>query len=1105
MRAQDQDQASQKRRSTATEVVLNGVNIRDSFPPKQTNGLADEGVVYEERLPISRLSRIFDVADVPIGGPAPRASPPVTSRTRNMSAGITKPLRETLPVPSSGIPKSNSVGNVSRLPPRADGETTARWQPPVAPKPVGLSARPTSIVGAPKPPAGVINPFLGSGETTPETRSRTVSMEKSSPEKPQIVVSTMKVSDRIAALAAATTVESSAPPRFIPSPGRPSASSTNADQPVFTPKKKPPPPPLRPSSAVRSNTRSSYTSDSTTFEPTLRFPSLPSRRPPDEDSSRSGPMSPVSSEESPRVEESISVRPRPSLTQQRPSITKKYVSPPTPPAMGRDGSTESYISGLASAVGSDDGNSSIGTGMTKREKVVREMVETERRYLSDMQTLKEIYMIPGSERDGLSSGDLKILFINPNLDGVITVAADFLADLELAASEEPDWVGKALLKHLKAIEEAYGTYCKHNEAAMNKLAEFASPDCGPSTKQFLKECQMQLQGRTGAWDLSSLIIKPVQRVLKYPLLIKELLKETPPKHHDFEDLVTCFAEVEKVAEKINELKKRKDTVEKYVEGKGKKNAMHGITKKFTRGVQELKQATGAVGDFTVDENFDHLVESLNVLHAKAQTLSRDLMTWCLAAKSSESRWSILANSEVENMELLESIAISLEEVYQLAPTVTGKAGYKHVALEYRRACARLAAGAWKQAEVEIKEYIIPVLNNLLLMFKEPFLVVKKREKKRLDFDRARAIKAKGDPVEKALEQSADDYTALHSELADQLPKYLLLTSQALDHIIVAVNSAQATVYEEVRNQLEPVAESLASSRMSTAMRRQSYGGAGVSRRWPEGEIIGRYREQIDDGDVLRQVKEIEILETWRAEVYASAAVEPRESKWNFFGQAASPKSEDSRSRRSSVNRRPSRQQRSSESQQERTPSESERAYDYDEDGEDDIEAVSNVGSNWDFGREVNIAVRAVFEFTAELEDELDLETMPPPPTKEQRQRCWKARDEYFQCLDAKGMWLYGLKPASHDEIVNIDLTRPPIRLDTDKTLTKDEKAVLFSCKAQHAMFYKECLFSWYQHFSLLRVKDLQKEYLVKYAEDKVKAQTGDGAKEFWDRVAKKAP
>lgn len=29
-----------------------------------------------------------------------------------------------------------------------------------------------------------------------------------------------------------------------------------------------------------------------------------------------------------------------------------------------------------------------------------------------------------------------------------------------------------------------------------------------------------MQGRTTCWDLSSLLIKPVQRVLKYPLLLR---------------------------------------------------------------------------------------------------------------------------------------------------------------------------------------------------------------------------------------------------------------------------------------------------------------------------------------------------------------------------------------------------------------------------------------------------------------------------------------------------------------------------------------------------------------------------------------------------------
>jgi RhoGEF domain len=73
---------------------------------------------------------------------------------------------------------------------------------------------------------------------------------------------------------------------------------------------------------------------------------------------------------------------------------------------------------------------------------------------------------------------------------------------------------------MKVIETNYCEYCKHNEASINKLAEYAQPTCPPGIKLFIDSSRLKLQGRTGAWDLGSLIVKPVQRVLKYPLLIK---------------------------------------------------------------------------------------------------------------------------------------------------------------------------------------------------------------------------------------------------------------------------------------------------------------------------------------------------------------------------------------------------------------------------------------------------------------------------------------------------------------------------------------------------------------------------------------------------------
>lgn len=54
------------------------------------------------------------------------------------------------------------------------------------------------------------------------------------------------------------------------------------------------------------------------------------------------------------------------------------------------------------------------------------------------------------------------------------------------------------------------------------------------------------------------MIKPIQRVMKYPLLLCELRNSTPPSHPDFRALEEAFAAVKDINININELKRRKD-------------------------------------------------------------------------------------------------------------------------------------------------------------------------------------------------------------------------------------------------------------------------------------------------------------------------------------------------------------------------------------------------------------------------------------------------------------------------------------------------------------------------------------------------------------------
>jgi len=71
-----------------------------------------------------------------------------------------------------------------------------------------------------------------------------------------------------------------------------------------------------------------------------------------------------------------------------------------------------------------------------------------------------------------------------------------------------------------------------------------------------QECKRRSVEKTKAWDIHSLLIKPVQRVLKYPLLLQELLHVTPNSYDDFTALELATKEITKVAERINESKRR---------------------------------------------------------------------------------------------------------------------------------------------------------------------------------------------------------------------------------------------------------------------------------------------------------------------------------------------------------------------------------------------------------------------------------------------------------------------------------------------------------------------------------------------------------------------
>jgi cytochrome c oxidase assembly factor 6 len=119
------------------------------------------------------------------------------------------------------------------------------------------------------------------------------------------------------------------------------------------------------------------------------------------------------------------------------------------------------------------------------------------------------------------------------------------------------------------------------------------------------------------------------------------------------------------------------------------------------------------------------------------------------------------------------------------------------------------------------------------------------------------------------------------------------------------------------------------------------------------------------------------------------------------------------------------------------------------------------------------------------------------PSKQSRKECWKQRDVYFDCLEQNRLWLDGLQPKTHQEMIQLDPLNPPV---IEYKNSSWNQSYLYTCRKFRELYKQACLPSWVSHFETTRVQEKQKQYLLeKLEKDKVN-QSKD---EFWDRVQAK--
>ncbi|KAK2755545.1 hypothetical protein FQN54_006485 [Arachnomyces sp. PD_36] len=440
--------------------------------------------------------------------------------------------------------------------------------------------------------------------------------------------------------------------------------------------------------------------------------------------------------------------------------------------------------------------------LKKRRHVIKELVDTEHVFGRDMKVVDDIYKGTSSSCLDLSADDVKTLF--GNSDQVVQFSMDFLdalkkasksvyvmpksqrwqsirksksirastmldeqasaADLNMTEDEKDRTtsIGEAFMAYVPRMEKVYADYLKNHDAANKKLEALQR---NQKVSIWLKECREWASDLTTAWDLDSLLVKPVQRILKYPLLLAELRDATPADHPDHEALANALREMTSISVRINDSKKRADLVGQVVSSRKRKESdvRAGLSKAFGRRTEKLKQHVG-FSEMFEDKDYDALSQTFGDSFFQLQVVMRDVEFYTSEVQTSMNRFN--------------EFILAIEAFIDVGPS-----NYPEMESKWRRfrmAVKEVVAVALQDHIASVRKSVIEPMITLLKLHDGPQKVMQKRNKRLMDYARFKATKDRGDKPDKKTTEQGEQFIALNVTLKEELPKLFTLTAKLME-------------------------------------------------------------------------------------------------------------------------------------------------------------------------------------------------------------------------------------------------------------------------------------------------------------------------------------
>lgn len=466
--------------------------------------------------------------------------------------------------------------------------------------------------------------------------------------------------------------------------------------------------------------------------------------------------------------------------------------------------------------------------LNKRKHIIKELVDTEFTYQRDMRVLCDIYKQTSAA--ALSEEDIKILF--GNVEQVQKFARDFLSKLKqtsrssltdksdrkkdkkdgvdnlmhknsssstLASTkvetemsdvqkDRETRIGDAFEESLAAMESVYTEYIRNRHAANQKLEVLQK---SPGAQEWLKECRDNSSDITNAWNLDALLVKPVQRITKYPLLLRELIDATTEDHADLPTLKKVLTNVTDINMRINEVKKHAEMLDQVLNRKrGQSDVRTGLSKAFGRRAEKIRQHVG-ITDMYEDGEYDKLRIAYDNNYVQLMVVAND----CLNYEKGITQW----------VTKMVDMAAAAEGWVDVGHThhQQEESKLKHLAMIIRNVQIIALPDHLDHLQKKVIQPMTKTVDTLQRFKDEPKGLLQKRDKRLVDYAQMKNRKDRGEKIDKKTAERMDQWEALNTEAKERMRKLLRATAHLVQscqgHLVQLQMSWMAMIQQKYSN------------------------------------------------------------------------------------------------------------------------------------------------------------------------------------------------------------------------------------------------------------------------------------------------------------------